>query len=323
MGDRILTSDTLFEQQDLPHRIAIVGLGPIGLEIGQALSRLGLEVTCFDSNPSLSAITDPTVSTNALSIFKQEFSVFLDAKVSIESDTSGLNIIHSNEKTCSVDAAVVAIGVTPQLDGLGLENLNIPLDDKGLPLFNPQTMQVGDLPVFIAGDVNDCRPILHEALDEGLIAGSNSISNEIQCYRRRTTLQLVFSDPQIAVVGKTYQQLKDNAAEFIIGEADFQEQSRAILEQRHHGLLHIYADINSAKILGAELVCPDAEHLAHQLAMAMQHKLTVFEMLQTPFYHPTVEEAIRTAIQDIGRQLSNKIQHGLSLCDSCPEAPLC
>jgi dihydrolipoamide dehydrogenase len=179
------------------------------------------------------------------------------------------------------------------------------------------------LPIFIAGDVNNCRPILHEAIDEGYIAGRNGTSDNIDCYCRRTPLHIVFSDPQIAVVGRSYQQLQDEQKRFVTGKIDFQDQSRAILEQQNQGLLHVYAEEDTGQILGAELVCPEAEHLAHHLAFAVQHELTILDMLENPYYHPTVEEGLRTALQDAGRQLSPAIGRGLSLCDCRPESPLC
>ena len=318
----VMTSETIFEQMDLPHRIAIIGLGPIGLEIGQALSRLGLDITGFTTKPTLTLTSNPSVNAKAFDIFSQEFPMMTQTEVDIHKNGKTLKIV-SNSKEMEFDAALVAIGGTPNLDGLGLENLGIQLNQKGLPPYNPQTMQIEGLPVFIAGDVNGCRPILHEALDEGFIAGKNSLSEKNDCYCRRTTLRLIFSDPQIAVVGKSYRQLKEEKNEFIVGEVDFKEQSRATLEMDNKGLLEVYANSKTAKILGAEFVCPDAEHLAHQFAMAIQHEWTVFDMLKGPFYHPTVEEAIRSVMQDMGHQFSSKSRPELSLCDSCPESPLC
>jgi dihydrolipoamide dehydrogenase len=322
LGNRVLTTDTLFEQDTLPERIAVIGLGPIGLEIGQALHRLGLEVTGFDAKPSITITTDPDINTVSVGIFKDEFPIFLDTKVELELNDAQLTIKHQRHNT-NVDAALIATGVEPNLDGLGLEKLNTEMNDKGVPVFNRQTMQIGDYPIFIAGDVNGCRPILHEALDEGFIAGRNSIAEKIDCFCRRTPLYITFSDPQIAVVGKNYRQLHDSKQPFVTGKAGFQEQSRAILEQRNQGLMHIYAHADSGKLLGAELVCPGAEHLAHQLAVEIKHESTVSDLLENPYYHPTLEEALRSALQDAGRQLSHATVRKVSLCDCGPEVPLC
>jgi dihydrolipoamide dehydrogenase len=321
-GDRILTSDTLFEQPDLPRRIGVIGLGPIGLEIGQALSRLGLKVVGFDRSTAIGGLTDPAVNQQAIQLLSDGFPLFLDASAEIVEDEV-LYIKHP-DKTVTVDAVIAAMGVIPNLKELGLEKLNVELDERGVPPFDPHTLQIADLPVFLAGDVNGARAILHEALDEGVIAGLNSAASDIQTYCRRTPLLLVFTDPQIAAVGQNHDQLKEGDRQFVIGKADFKEQSRAMLELRNHGLLHLYADRQSARILGAEMICPGAGHLAHQLAIAVQHELTVFDMLKGPFYHPTAEEALRTALQDAAGQLPQKQDEKLtlSLCKSCPEPPL-
>ena len=320
-GDRILTSDTLFEQPDLPGRIAVVGLGPIGLEIGQALARLGLAVTGFDMKPTIGAITDPAVSDRALGLFNDELPLCLNAPAKLTEPNGALRITHP-DKDVTVDAVLAAMGVVPAVDGLGLENLGVQLDERGLPPYNPRTMQVADVPVFIAGDVNGCRPILHEALDEGYVAGHNAVNGKTDCYCRRTALGVVFSDPQIAAAGLRYEQLKNSGREFVTGSADFAEQSRAILETHNRGLLQVYADRQTAQLLGAEMVIPDAEHLAHQLAFALQHQHTVFDMLQAPFYHPTLEEGLRSALKNAAHQLPQKADP-LTLCEPCPESPLC
>lgn len=323
-GDRILTSETLFEQTDLPPRIGVIGLGPIGLEIGLALSRLGLDIVAYDRSSAIGGLTDPAVNAAAAEIIGGELTLNRDASVEVQASDDQLTISYP-DGTQTVDAVLAAMGVAPDLKGLGLENLGLKLDDRGLPPFDRQTMQIADLPLFIAGDINGVRPILHEALDEGMVAGQNSISETVDTYCRRTPLSIVFTDPQIAVAGQHYERLKEDGQDFVIGKADFQQQSRAVLEQRDHGLLHVYADSRSGRVLGAELVCPGAEHLAHQLAVAVQHQLTVFDMLRIPFYHPTIEEALRTAFQDAAGKITGKTQPPdmtLSLCQSCPEPPL-
>jgi dihydrolipoamide dehydrogenase len=321
-GDRILTSDTIFEQQDLPRKIAVVGLGPIGLELGQALCRLGIDITGFTSKQSVAKTTNPNINDRSTNIFSKEFPIYFNASVELD-NKNGTMLVKHPEIKLSVDTVLVAIGIEPYVQGLGLENLGLELNKKGLPRYDHKSSKINDLSVFIAGDVNDCRPILHEALDEGFIAGRNSLSADINSYCRRTPLHIVFSDPQIAMVGRSYTQLKNSKKSFVIGKAEFTQQSRAVLELRNQGLIHIYVDDKSGRFLGAELICPDAEHLAHFLAVAIQNKLTVVEMLQVPFYHPTVEEALRTAMQDAIKQLVDKVElQGLSLCESCPESVL-
>jgi dihydrolipoamide dehydrogenase len=321
-GERILTSDNIFEQDKLPGRIAVIGLGPIGLELGQSLSRLGIEITGFDIKNSIAAVTDPDVNEECVETFRKEFSMFRGSAVDIE-EKNGSVLVKTAEKEYCADAVLLAMGAVANLQGLGLENLGLGPDKAGEYPIDKQTTQIADLPVFIAGDANGYLPILHEALDEGFIAGRNGTLQKIDCYCRRTAMLIVFSDPQIAKVGLSYEQLGNKESEFVVGEADFSRQSRAMLEMRNEGLLHVFVDKESGQILGAEFVCPDAEHLAHLLAAAIQNSSNIFDVLETPFYHPTVEEALRTALRNAAKQLPEKIVlPELSLCDSCPEAAI-
>ncbi|MBN2316275.1 MAG: dihydrolipoyl dehydrogenase [Sedimentisphaerales bacterium] len=321
--DRIFTSGNIFDQEDLPKRIVVIGLGPIGLEFGQSLSRLGIEIIGFDTKDSIATITDPDINAESLRILRKEFPIHLGARVELEDRDSGL-LVKQDDLEITVDAALVAVGIKPNLQSLGIENLGVSLDKHGMPSFDAHTMQIDDLPVFIAGDVDRCRPILHEALDEGFIAGRNSSSDEVKCYCRRTPLAIVFSDPKIAQVGWNYKQLKKSKRSFVVGKADFSQQSRAVLDMCNAGLVHLYVDAKNAEILGAELICPGGEHLAHQLALAVQQNLNIFDILQMPFYHPTIEEGLRTAIQHAAKQVSEKHKPpALSLCGNCPESPLC
>jgi len=132
---------------------------------------------------------------------------------------------------------------------------------------------------------------------------------------------MVFSDPQCVAVGETMSEL--GAREILIGEAPFESQSRAVVEGRNNGLLRIYADTTSGQLLGAEMAVPDGEHLGHLLALAIQSELTVFDVLRMPFYHPAIEEGLRTALRTVAEKIKiEEVDGELSLCESCPEAPL-
>lgn len=320
-ADRILTSETIFEQIYLPRRMAIIGLGAIGLELGQALSRLGVNVFGFSLMNTIGGISDPDVNAAAIKSLEAEFPMYLGHPANIREINGALEVTAGSERA-EVDSVLVAMGVRPCVEGLGLEHLGLPLNKQGLPPFNPNTMQVGDLPVFIAGDVNGYRPILHEAVDEGLITGFNATAETPKCYCRRSVLGVVFSDPQIAVVGHSFEQLKDR--EFITGSINFENQARAMIEGSNMGMLKLYVDPSSARLLGCEMAVPEAEHLAHLLALAVQQELTVFDLLRMPFYHPTVEEGLRTALRDAVGKLPHKERNAeFYLCNSCPEKPLC
>ena len=175
-------------------------------------------------------------------------------------------------------------------------------------------MQIADLPVFIAGDSSNYAPFMHEAADEGHIAGINATTPEPARYVRRTPLAIVFSDPNIAMVGRR----SSNGAEgeTIVGEADFGRQGRAMAAGTNLGIVRIYGDRESGLLLGAEMCAPEGEHLAHLLALAIQRTLSVHDLLGMPFYHPVLEEGLRTALRDLARQLPGKFASDLAGCEA-------
>ncbi|GGI92141.1 dihydrolipoyl dehydrogenase [Legionella impletisoli] len=315
---KLLTSETLFEQNDLPNELAVIGAGSIGLEFGQALSRLGIKLSVYNEGSFIGGLTDPKVNKAATEIFKQEFSLVLNEKVSLTMENGSLMIV--GDKKIPVEKVIAAIGRKPNLESLGLKSIGIQHDEKGLPIFDKTTMQIQDTSLFIAGDVNQERPLLHEAADEGRIAGFNAV-NSTQCFRRRTLLRILFTEPNIAVIGQSFKELQQE--DIVIGEVDYSDQGRAKIMLENKGILRIYGKKKTGELLGAELIAPDGEHIAHLLAWAIYKKLTAFDVLQMPFYHPVIEEGMRTALRDLARQVEEQSSSfDLALCDSEAIHPL-
>lgn len=333
-GDRILTTDTLFEQPTLGPRVAVIGMGVIGVEIAQALARLGIEVAAFTTSPHLAGLKDPTLNAELAALLKQEMLLHTGAPAELREVAGGIEV-SSGPNRVVVDQVIAAMGRVPNIEHLGLETLGVPLNPRGMPAVNPQTQQIGDLPVFLAGDANTHAPLLHEAADEGHIAGINAMACALTPaaapaaapaaiptpptptrFQRRTPLAIVFCDPQVAMVGKRLADL--DSAHTVTGTVSFENQGRARAAQRNRGALHVYADRATGRLQGAEMCAPEAEHLAHLLALAVQQKLTVHQLLGMPFYHPVLEEALRTALRDAARQLADAANAPESDLASCP-----
>src|SRR5690606_4357165 len=307
LGDRLVVNDDVFAWQDLPRSVAVFGPGVIGLELGQALARLGVRVRVFGVSGSLGGLADPAVRQRARRIFQDEFYLDPDARVlstqRVDDEVEVRYVALDNtERTERFDYALVATGRRPNVDHLDLHLTSLALDGRGVPVFDRTTMQAGESAIFIAGDANADAPLLHEAADEGRIAGMNAARYpDVRPGQRRAPLGVVFSDPQIALVGASYGSLP--AGSFVTGEVNFGDQGRSRVMLKNKGMLHVYADIESGRFLGAEMVGPSAEHIGHLLAWAAQQQLTVAQMLDMPFYHPVVEEGVRTALRDAAARL--------------------
>lgn len=311
LGERLITTDSLFELQDLPASIAIVGLGPIGMELSQALARLGIRVIAFSDSADIGGLTDSEVSKHALAALREDVEVHIGPRVTLQKQTDGVRVT-SGEYSVVVDAVFAAMGRRPNLEDLHLDRLGVALDERGLPAIDAHSMQVAKLPVYIAGDVDATLPLQHEANDEGHIAGFNAARGSAESFRRRVPLGIVFCDPQLAVIGTACRDLDRDQT--IIGAADFTRQGRAIVAAANRGLLRVYVDKNSSRLVGAELCTPHAEHFAHLLALAIERSSTVADMLRMPFYHPTLEEGLRTALRDAASQLGERADSDLASC---------
>ena len=290
--------------------LAVFGLGVIGLEIGQALSRLGVKIRMFGRGGTIGPISDAEIRKYAQKAFSEEFYLNPDVKdMQLENIENGVRLSFTDKNGEHieeiVDYVLAATGRTPNVHNLGLENTSIGHYKNGVPDFNKKTMQIENTNLFMAGDAANDIPLLHEAADEGSIAGANAGSYpKINEGKRRSPLGIVFTEPQIAIVGKHCKQL--GGTDFVIGQVSFEDQGRSRVILKNKGILHIYAEMGTGKFLGAEMFGPHAEHLGHLLSWAHQKNMTIPEMLEMPFYHPVIEEGLRSALRNANEQLNNK-----------------
>jgi dihydrolipoamide dehydrogenase len=301
LGDRLVTNDTMFEWTGLPQSVAVFGPGVIGLELGQALHRLGVRIKVFGRGGGVGPLSDPELITEARRILGAEFYLDTDAHAEVGRDGDRVAVryraLDGTAQTEHFDYLLAGTGRMPNLHALALERTTLARDSRGMPLFDRETMQCGTAPIFIAGDANNDVPLLHEAADEGRIAGDNAARYpDVHAGMRRAPLSIVFTDPQIAVVGSGWRGARECA--YVTGSVSFDDQGRSRVMLRNRGRLHVYAEVGTGLLLGAEMIGPDAEHLGHLLAWAQQLDLTIADMLKLPFYHPVVEEGLRTALRD-------------------------
>lgn len=310
--DRLVVNDDVFAWDTLPRSVAVFGAGVIGLELSQALSRLGVRVSVFGRSGTIGPLTDEVVKASALAAFREEMPVHPDGTVkSVRRVEDGVEVTFvDGEGSTRVEifsCALVAAGRRPNLGDIGLEHAGVRLDARGQPIHDRTTMQSGDTSVFVAGDANDDVPLLHEAADEGKIAGENAARfPTVKSVLRRSLLSITFTEPQIAIAGATFASLTEQKADFVVGEVPFSNQGRSRVMLQNRGVGHVYADRASGRFLGAELVGPRVEHIGHLLAWAHQQELTIDGMLAMPFYHPVVEEGLRTALRDAASKIQRR-----------------
>ena len=317
LGNTLLTSNTVFELADLPKSLAVIGAGSIGLELAQAFKRLGVDVTLFNREKRVAGLKDDDINNKAIDCLNSQLTMHLGSKI----NEVGHKATEHKETAAFIDYedsagelqqwqgeyVLVATGRRNNIKQLGIEHLGVELDDKNRPKdLSKKTGQIGDLNVYIVGDANAHIPLLHVASDEGYSAGSMVCKNNEDAYIRPPAIpfSIVFCSPQIVNIGKSLPEIQqDPDLEYVVGSVSFDNQGRSRVMGVNCGLLHIYGCKKTDRVLGASMVGPDAEYIGHILATAITNDLSVKDLLNTPFYHPTILEGLRTALQDVQHKM--------------------
>ena len=311
LGDRLITTDQIFELKKLPKSLAVIGSGVIAVELAQAMHRLGVETNIFARSKKVGSLTSPNLQTLAQEELSKELNLHFEVlpeSYQKSGDEIEVNYIENGEhKKLSVEYVLTATGRKSLLSTLKLENIDKTFVDlKNIPV-DTKTKQLSKLPIYVVGDAHTKTPIQHEAAHEGKLVAKNIFTNlQNTNVKTLTPLGIVFSSPEMASVGQNFKQLKAAQIEVVTGFIDYAKQGRALVNARNQGAVEIYVDKKTRKVLGTELFCHEAEHLAHLLAWMVDESLTVDDLLDKPYYHPTITEGIRTALKHARRQLTTK-----------------
>ncbi|WP_026325858.1 dihydrolipoyl dehydrogenase [Sphingomonas sp. Mn802worker] len=290
--DLVHTHETIFELDTLPKRMAVLGAGPLGLELAQAFARLGVSVSLFDPSDKLGALTDPVANEAAIAALGGEIDLHLGVEAKAEPAGDGARLMWDGG-SAEVDLILAATGRKPALDTLDLDRTGLELDDHGTPLFDHASRRCGDSRIFIAGDANAWRPVLHEAARGGQIAGDVAAGGEPR--RVLPSLAMAFTEPNIVQVGTDFPDLPDDAR---IGCAKVSDNGRATADGHDEGVVRLYGDADGL-LIGASIVAPEGEHLGHLVALGIDRGIDVATFADQPWYHPTIEELLQSAARDL------------------------
>lgn len=292
--EEILTNENVFELTNTPKSIAVFGAGVIGLELGFAFKNLGAEIFLFNRGDQLLKL-NKDINDYLVNHLKESMTfIYEEEVIKILKKENGYQIFYG-EKSIFVEKILVATGRIPNLDNIGLDNVTNLKSSDILKTYSNQTTQILNTSIFLAGDVNNEVTLLHEATKEGNIAGENAANYpHVESFKRNVFMGVIFSDPQIMQIGKTTNLPND----IIKGQVSFEDQGRSRVMLKNKGLLNVYFDRGTHLLIGAEMIGPDAEHIAHSLAWLIEKNTTLEEILELPFYHPVIEEGVRTAMRD-------------------------
>ena len=310
LKEKFVTSDEVFELKKLPSSLAVIGSGVIAIELAQAFSRLGTKTTIFARSQRIGILTNPNLQQLAQQQLSKELNIYFETlphSVDLIDRKVEINFKHNGEEHIErFDYLLNATGRSSLLDSLHLDKVDPQFSDlKKLPI-HPETKQLADLPIFIAGDAYTDTPLQHEAAHEGRKLVHSCLNYpKVKKVKNLTSLGIVFCSPEMAIVGKSYKQLQDKNIDFVTGYVSYEKQGRALVLGKNIGGAEVYIDKKTRKLLGGELFVHSAEHLAHLLCWMIQQEITLDEILEQPYYHPTLEEGLRSAFKHARRQLDS------------------
>ena len=293
----LLDSDDMFLLESAPRRALVVGVGAVGLEFAQWLARMGTEVV-LSARGTLFHRRDRELGQELAAALADELTLRLESTVSAVRPLSGggvqveLSLADGSRELHEVDVILNATGRVPQVAELGLAAAGLAADD--LRVGDDMRTRLGH--VFVAGDTTGQRQILHEANLEGRIAGQNAarvaLGREPSARYDATTpaLEVVFSDPPVAFLGQTPQELEAAGVPYRSALKRFPEQGRGIVVGARHGFARLVVDAQG-QLLGCQLIGPRADDLIHVPCAVMRCGGSVRDMYQIPWYHPTLAEA--------------------------------
>ena len=296
----IVSSTGALELKKIPEKMIIVGAGVIGLEMGSIYSRLGTEVTVLEFFDKVLNGMDHDISKNFKSILqRQGFKFHLNCSVSmIAKEKKGVKVTFEqveskDQNELSADVVLVATGRKPFTKNLKLENIGVELNSRG-QIETDSNWRTITKNVFAIGDVTPGPMLAHKAEDEG-IAVAEIIAGQAGHVNFQVIPSVVYTDPEVASVGKTENELKEEGVQVKVGKFSFMGNGRAKTVFSNSGFVKIVADSNNDKILGAHIIGPGAGDLIHEVCVAMEFGASTEDLARTCHAHPTFSEAVREA----------------------------
>jgi dihydrolipoamide dehydrogenase len=305
----ILSNDGALRMGSVPKKLALIGSGVIGLEMGSVWRRLGAEVTILEGLPTFLGAVDEQIAKEAKKAFdKQGLKIELGVKVGeIINGKKGISIAYTNAKgeaqTLDADKLIVSIGRVPNTIGLGAEAIGLQLDERGAIVVDGDCKT--NVPgVWAVGDVVRGPMLAHKAEEEG-VAVAERIAGQHGHVNFNTIPWVIYTSPEIAWVGRTEQQLKADGVAYKAGTFPFLANGRARALGDTTGMVKFLADATTDEILGVHIVGPMASELISEAVVAMEFKASAEDIARICHAHPSLSEATKEAALAVDKRTLN------------------
>jgi pyruvate/2-oxoglutarate dehydrogenase complex dihydrolipoamide dehydrogenase (E3) component len=303
------TSDTILDLRTQPGSLIVLGGGAVALELGQFFARLGTKVTILQRGRTLLSSMDNDVGRALeLALIDEGIQVITGAQVSrVTLGATGKAVWamkDGHEQSYVGEEILQALGRRPNIDGLRLDLADVTVD--GGRIIVDDAMRTSQAHIYAVGDVNDVSPIVHLAILQGEIAGYNATHADqpVKTVEHRLDTEVVFTDPQVAVLGLSEMQAKAEGICYLTSSYPFADHGKALCLGAPNGFVKLLAMPQTGEILGAQIVGSEAGELIHELIAVMYYHGTVADLLRIPHYHPTLAEIVTYPAESLVERLS-------------------
>ena len=296
-GKKIISSREALCLNKIPKNLAVIGGGYIGLELGTVYAKLGSKVSVVEmANQILPGIDKNVVEVLQKNLEKLNVEIHLNAKADKTEDSKV--IINSKEKgklSLDADKVLVAVGRKPNTSGLGLENTKVKLNKKGF-IEVDKALLTNDKNIYAIGDISLGPMLAHKASYQGKFVAEIIAGNKDN-YDNVIVPAVIFTDPEIAIVGLSEQEAKDKGIKTKVGKFPFSISSRAMTKNETEGFVKVIANEENNKILGVQIVGSNASDLISEAALAIKMNATLDDLASTIHPHPTLSESLMEAAE--------------------------
>jgi len=300
-GQSIITYRHLLELTELPKSMAIVGAGPIGLEFAYVLKAYGTDVTIIEMLPSVAPLEDEEVSAELAKAYKKlGVKLLVNTKVESITQADGGVEVKAGGETVKADKVLVAIGFTPNTEGIGLETAGIQVERRAVVVDAKYRTNVPN--VYAIGDLNGMLMLAHVGSAQGIVAADTIAGHEVPELDYDAMPRCYYCVPQIASMGKTEKQLKEQGVMYKVGKFPFQANGKALGLGESGGFVKVLADAKYGEILGVHMVGPEVTELLPEWVLARNNELTPEQVARSVHAHPTLTEVMMEAAHAVEGQ---------------------
>lgn len=294
----VLTSDDILDLKEIPSSLAVIGGGVVGVELGLVYAAYGTEVTVIEMADRIIPAMDKEVSLELQRILAKKHGMKFLTSTSLSEIVE-----HGNQLTLKLadgteviaDKALLSIGRVPQLKGL--ENLDLELERGRIKVDAYQETSIKG--IYAPGDVNGTKMLAHAAYRMGEIAAENALRGNTRKAHLDFTPAAVYTHPEVAMVGLTEDQAREQYGEILVGKNSFAGNGRAIASNEAEGFVKVISEPKYHEILGVHLIGPAAAEIINEAATIMEMELTIDEVAQSIHGHPTFSEVLYEAVMDV------------------------